>query len=340
MRSLWMSWEQALVWWGLVWVALLVSTAAHADDSGAQCTVTPSDTVVRFGNVNVNRDAAPGSIIATKTITATFTCNPAGYSSGNFQAAFSSWVSADSNSSQYIGSGTPGVGISVTANLPGQAPVLSSELLSAGLDGAVTLRGTLQAATTAKIKIDLVKTGPIKAGANVSISNFMAVAVYSKSPAGWIPQYIAINGATIAAPTCTVTPTSSVNLPSVSPSAFPSLGSTAGKTRFNIALSNCTSGSQLYMTLSDATNPANTGSNLSLSTDSTAKGVQLQMQRSDGTVVSYGPDSAVAGNVNQWLVGATVDRAMNIPMTVQYISTGTVTPGTVKGMATFTLSYQ
>jgi type 1 fimbria pilin len=59
------------------------------------------------------------------------------------------------------------------------------------------------------------------------------------------------------------------------------------------------------------------------------------------TPVAYGPDSAVVGNMNQWSVGTSTTGAMSIPLTVRYVRTaGAVTLGTVKGSATFTMSYQ
>lgn len=60
-----------------------------------------------------------------------------------------------------------------------------------------------------------------------------------------------------------------------------------------------------------------------------------------GPPVAHGLDSAVAGNTNQWLAGTAAGGAMTIPLTVQYVrTTGAPTPGTVKGLATFTMSYK
>ena len=59
----------------------------------------------------------------------------------------------------------------------------------------------------------------------------------------------------------------------------------------------------------------------------------------NGVPVAYGPDSAAGGAVNQWFVG-TSDSLTEVPLTAQYISTDTVTPGVLKGIATFTMSYQ
>lgn len=102
----------------------------------------------------------------------------------------------------------------------------------------------------------------------------------------------------------------------------------------------CTgTGANVYVTLSDATNGSNTSSLLTLKGSATAGNVKLQILRSDGSPVSYGPDSALAGTTNQWLVGTT-DSVSGIPLTVRYYSTGAALPGSVQAAATFTLSYQ
>lgn len=139
--------------------------------------------------------------------------------------------------------------------------------------------------------------------------------------------------------TCSVTtPSVSVTLPKVSTTSLSSVGQTSGDTRFNIGLS-CQSGANVYVTLTDATTPTNTTSLLSLNPSSTAVGVNLRILKSDGNPVSFGPDSAVAGTTNQWLVGASAS-VNDIPLTVQYYRVGVLTPGTVNAAATFTMSYQ
>ncbi len=138
--------------------------------------------------------------------------------------------------------------------------------------------------------------------------------------------------------TCTVTtPDIRFPLPPVAASKLGTVGMTAGDTGFNIGL-NCKSGSNVYVTLTDLTNQGNTGNQLTLTPDSSAQGVKLRILR-NGQPVGYGPDSAAIGNTNQWYVGPSATLS-NIPLTAQYIATGKVSSGTVKGVATFTMSYQ
>lgn len=138
--------------------------------------------------------------------------------------------------------------------------------------------------------------------------------------------------------TCTTTTKSiGLNLPPVAPSKLSTVGMTAGDSGFNIGLS-CKSGSGVYITLTDLTDPGNIGDQLTLTPNSGARGVKLRILR-NGNPVKYGPDSAAIGNTNQWYVGPSKSTS-TIPLSAQYIATGPVSSGTVKGVATFTMSYQ
>ncbi|RPE81578.1 fimbrial protein [Vulcaniibacterium tengchongense] len=117
---------------------------------------------------------------------------------------------------------------------------------------------------------------------------------------------------------------------------------------FNIVL-NCSGGSgggqrRVYVTLTDNNQPANRSNVLSLTGDSTAQGVGIRIERSSGgnfTPVSFGADSASIGNAGQWQHGTTTGGTVTIPLRAAMIrtGTGTVTPGLVRGRATFTMAY-
>ncbi|PRY05876.1 fimbrial protein [Paraburkholderia sp. BL25I1N1] len=150
-----------------------------------------------------------------------------------------------------------------------------------------------------------------------------------------------VTSASVTASTCSVaTQALAVTLPTVSPSAFQNVGSTAGSQPVSISLNCGASNARVYITLTDNTSPTNTSSILSLKPGSSAQGVGLQIL-SGGIPVNFGVDSAAAGNLNQWFVGTASGGSMNIPLTVRYIKTSTpVSAGTVGGVATFTMSYQ
>ncbi|WP_095144229.1 fimbrial protein [Pseudomonas sp. Irchel s3b6] len=135
-----------------------------------------------------------------------------------------------------------------------------------------------------------------------------------------------------------------VVLPTVSRSSFQGVGSTAGSKRFTIGV-NCDAGVALHATMTDANFPDNRGDFLRLAEDSTAAGVGLQISATGRAgVVSYGPDSRIAGTQNQWFVGgnaASLATEHIIPFTVRYVQTAAaVQPGTVHARSTITFSYQ
>lgn len=117
---------------------------------------------------------------------------------------------------------------------------------------------------------------------------------------------------------------------------------------FNIVL-NCSGGSgggqrRIYVTMTDNNQPANRSNVLSLASGSTAQGVGIRIERSSGgnfTPVSFGADSASIGNAGQWQHGTTTGGTVTIPLRAAMIrtGTGTVTPGLVRGRATFTMAY-
>jgi type 1 fimbria pilin len=145
----------------------------------------------------------------------------------------------------------------------------------------------------------------------------------------------------ITQPSCSVTNSSiAVTLPSADAASLSAQGATTEATPFNIALNNCDQGTAVSVTLTDASNISNRSATLSLAPDSTAAGVGLQLLNGS-TPIAYVPDSASAGNQNQRFAGTASGSSMTIPLTVQYVRTDkALTPGTVRGLATFTIAYE
>ncbi|MEK7944448.1 fimbrial protein [Pigmentiphaga sp. YJ18] len=191
--------------------------------------------------------------------------------------------------------------------------------------------------TTWRAAAELVVTGPVEGGTLITLPSLYVT--MSDCYNNFLPFDITIApGARIVSGTCLVTtPSVAVTLPPVNTRDFAGVGSTRGDTNLRIGL-DCKRSADVYVTLTDATNPGNRGNLLTPAAGSTAEGVQLRLLH-DGVPVAYGPDSAAAGNPNQWRLGATGSVA-EVPLTAQYVATGTVKPGVVKGIATFTLSYQ
>ncbi|QSX74368.1 fimbrial protein [Lysobacter arenosi] len=143
---------------------------------------------------------------------------------------------------------------------------------------------------------------------------------------------------------CSVTQSNiSVALGTVSGSLLPSIGATSNAAPFNISL-NCESGSNVRISMTDATLPSNESTTLTLSAASTALGVGVQMLYA-GALVKYGPapnsyTTSSVPSTNSISLGVQ-SGAVQIPFQARFVRTGsTVGAGTVQALSTFTLSYQ
>ncbi|PJI49734.1 MAG: hypothetical protein CTR55_10365 [Pseudomonas sp.] len=193
--------------------------------------------------------------------------------------------------------------------------------------------------------IRLVATGePIATGtlAATTIANTFVAEKSSGTTSAAAP--IKITGTSVAAQTCSVDAGSvnmSVSLGTTSaPGLAGPVGTTAGNASFSVRL-NCSTGMNVYMTLTDANNLGNTSDILSLSPSPTqARGVGVQVRR-NGTPVRFGPDASVAGNTNQFSVGTSPNGVLDVPFTANYIKiNAVVAPGDANAVATYTFSYQ
>lgn len=214
---------------------------------------------------------------------------------------------------------TPGLGVNLALamNGPGAIATVQAELIVTGPVGS----GTLNALPTVGVSF-------LALGLGCGLLSLSDISLPVTATSG-----------TVTSISCSViNPAITVNLPPVAAQTLGSVGKTAGATRFTIPLNCGSAGANVYVTLTDQTAPANTTSLLTLKPASTAGNVKVQILRSGGTAVSYGPESA-AGVTNQWLVGPS-GTTTGIPLSAQYYATGAATPGTVQAAAVFTLSYQ
>lgn len=138
--------------------------------------------------------------------------------------------------------------------------------------------------------------------------------------------------------------TNAVALPSLVLNSLKSVGAVSNASAsFSITV-NCDPNVGLHATLTDASNPANTSNTLTLSGNSTATGVGIQMFRpGETTALGLGPDSSAKGNTNQWYVGSTSASGgtLNVPIVAKYVKTlPVIKPGSVSARSTITFSYQ
>jgi type 1 fimbria pilin len=194
--------------------------------------------------------------------------------------------------------------------------------------------------------VSLVTTGTIAPGAASLLTIPEVTMFYQHSTSGdYKHQYGAVytgaaNG-TLSTATCSVQtdgpliPLSPVTVRELSSG----LGTTAKPEPFELRFA-CASGATVSIVITDAVEPSNRSNTLTLTPDSTARGVGVQVLKDNGTPVAFGPDAAGPGVANQWLIGASPNGLLVLPLSAQYIRTGNVVPGKIRALATFTMSYQ
>jgi type 1 fimbria pilin len=195
-----------------------------------------------------------------------------------------------------------------------------------------------------KYEFNYVITGPLTSGTtNIPSQTIGEVQLRDdQTIAGTSPVQLSAATLTVTASTCTVNNSSNITvaLPWATTFALTKTGNTSIPTSFNIQLT-CPSGINTYMVFTDKSNMGNTSSQLSLAADSTAKGVAVQIIKADGSLVSFGPDSANPNTTNQFLVSTNVSGSQLIPFQARLVRTADpIAAGSVIAAATFTFSYQ
>ncbi|MGA7812313.1 fimbrial protein [Caballeronia sp.] len=189
----------------------------------------------------------------------------------------------------------------------------------------------------------LVVTGAVKAGASTLSSTPTISLTFSVKDAsgswGKGNLYGSTAAGTLMTATCSVQSPPPITLPTVSTRSLPSVGATASGQAFSLNFT-CAAGAQVSIVITDAVDPSNRSDTLKLAPGSTAKGIGIQIMKPGNTLVQFGPDETGQGVANQWLIGASPNGSLELPLSARYIRTGTLTPGSVKANATFTMSYQ
>jgi type 1 fimbria pilin len=293
---------------------------------------------VNFGGVTVPPNVAVGTVIATvRTYYYDVVPGQQRFWCGSNVPTTVSYMMSGTGSSGIYATNIPGIGIRIKQVGQGYA-----QPANVPMPYSYTWTPTAPFIfTNTSFTFELVVTGPVDFGGTSALSydaNPWLVIQPTDGSAAPLPVANLVIAATLTARSCSVTtPSVSVPLPTVFPGNFAT--GTVGATPFNLGV-NCAAGAKVYVTLTDASNVSNTSTTLGLAPGSSASGIGLQILNGS-TPVAYGADSAMAGNTHQWLAGAAAGGPMTIPLTVQYVRTsGALIPGTVKGTATFTMSYQ
>ncbi|WP_158938474.1 fimbrial protein [Burkholderia sp. S171] len=319
-------------------LALCFNTSAFADCNVLSSGPAGIATLALPTNLATPRDGVVGTILYDSNWVSTpdTKANCSGTSAITF--GYGSAMTPVSGQAGVYKTGLDGVGIKVAwvNGMSGTPDMTATSLVNwpasnGGSAGAKTY------GPMGRFRVQLMVTGQVAAG-SFSLPAKLATGNYGSAEINVLQ--LSNNTTSVAAPACTVQQSAvSVTMPVASGRYLPSVGSTTGDTGFSISI-NCPSPVSVSMTMTDAANPTNVSSTLSLSPTSTAKGVGYQIVY-NGTVISYGSDSAIANNVNQFSVGTvSTSGVLAIPFTARYVRTGAITPGTADANATFTMSYQ
>lgn len=330
-------------------IILFWGNSAHAV---LACGIASGNKTLNAGYLSVPRNASVGQVITTLqpepfTMTCYFDTRSPQVTSGTLSAKFKTNQAPVAGMADVYATGIAGLGVRYTvksAECTEQSVTITNQLgvLTCARSGAINASIPIASTITAQFVV----TGPIAAGA-LALTTVPSVPlsyVTSVEPGtDWAqtPVYTGSASGTVRQQSCSVQNSAiPVTLPTVSTRSLASgAGATAGSQEFSLDLS-CAAGAQVSITFTDATNPSNTTSVLGLASGSTATGVGIELRRANDMKISYGPDSAAPGTTNQWLVGAAPNGALTIPLSARYVrTTGMLAAGTVKALATFTMSY-
>ncbi|NIE64482.1 fimbrial protein [Burkholderia sp. Ax-1719] len=327
--------------------ALFGAPKAHAGTISCDVTSLSSYTPV-IGANSFGRDAPIGSTTASYPTSFSFNCPGDPCCDRDIFVAFapqpSTLISGYKNVYQ---TNVPGIGVQYTITNGAGTSCNGLPLAVSKTSTQVTCHQLVAAASPGynymlTVAVQFIKTGAISPGALTTIPA-LSVTNYINNQSGtypWGNLYSGSASGSFSSIACSVKQSAiQVTLPQARTKDLGSVGATTGATPFALAL-DCDPGVNVAVTLTDASNPANRSTTLGAAPGSTAGGVALQIVNG-ATAVAYGPDSAVAGNVNQWSAGRTAGGAYDVPLSAQYVRTSAaLTPGTINGVATFTMSYQ
>ncbi|MEZ0600691.1 fimbrial protein [Paraburkholderia sp. IW21] len=335
----------------LVLVLGAVCAPANAAAPYLDCSLSGTGNSLDAGSINVPANAAPGSTIKSiAPVNFTADCSPT-VDSTNDKAIFTFAIKTVQPVKGYTDvypTNIDGIGVRYTFNGPWQCDASKVALANSsvnvtcsGITGSAGSRFSFSLSVTATVVITGATSGGSSSLTTVPVitSKYADYAIWGSS-FGLPDLYTGATTGTLTQVTCSVSqPKLTVPLPTVHSSVLSAgVGATAGSQAFALSLQ-CSPGAKVFITLTDSINPTNLSNTLQLTADSTAKGVGIQLLNA-GSPVMFGADSAATGNKNQWLIGDSVAGPMQVPLTARYISTGTVSAGTVKALATFTMSYQ
>jgi type 1 fimbria pilin len=340
-----------------VLIAILCSLAAFASNSAHanfNCTSANVNKTLAAGNISVPPNVAVGTTLRTlpadvfQMQCSMTTSAPTSTSGTILVTPMTLGAPLSSGSTDIYQTAIPGLGIRYVINASACSTtnlVLSNGKVSFNCPWTGVVGGSAKSVDIS-VTTSFVAIGPIQAGVSTISSVPRVAAGYTPSDTPYmdVSQYPVYSGSatgSLMTTTCSVKTTApEVQLPPLPVSAFSSgVGAVAGQKDFTLSFA-CVSGAKVAIVITDAVDPSNRLTVLKLATGSTAAGIGVQVLKDQGTPVQFGPDAVGTSVANQWLIGPSPNGTLDLPLSAQYIRTGTVKPGKVRALATFTMSYQ
>jgi type 1 fimbria pilin len=153
-------------------------------------------------------------------------------------------------------------------------------------------------------------------------------------------QYTILNS---SVPSCSVTTKDvAVSMPYMKTTALQGVGATVGTTPLNLGLQ-CEANANPSISFTDSASPSNQTNTLTLAPGSTATGLGIQLLYQTAPVM-FGPAAYMYTTSNMpttnSLALGSMSGAQTVPLQARYIQTSaTVTPGLIRAVATFTMTY-
>jgi len=289
--------------------------------------------------ISIPRDAPVGTVLAQASVSDVFDSNnPTGvWCSSPVTAIYANQIGGLATSNYVIPTPVPGIGYTLTGNgdaVSTHTASLPASFFTSGC-GQPRCWGTI----ATPLVLRLVKTGPITGVQTpLPVGRWMTLTV-----GGILAATVSVmNPVQVIGQTCSVTtPSVAVTLGPVPAKTFSGVGSTSNDMPFRIGL-DCTGvTTNVGVTFTDVNNPGNTTTTLSLTPDSSANGVGIQIVAPNSSVVQYGADASTAGNPGQLMLGTVRNTSTNLMFGGRYVQTASsIHPGSADGIATFTMSYQ
>jgi type 1 fimbria pilin len=330
----------------------LCALLVHPASAAMTCNPASVNNVLAAGTITIPMNAPPGTVVSTAAPTG-FIMNCSFLNTSPFVTSGTTYIQLTVTAALAPGftdvykTAIDGLGVRFVFNSPAcnaSNLSLSNSLLRIPCALSSSLGGP-NIVTNLTVTTIFVVYGAVKGGASTLSSIPVLSEAYETSDNvgrlwGQSPIYTGSATGTLNTATCSVqTQDIAVYLPTPAVRAFAAgVGAVAGRTAFHLDFT-CATGAQVSIVITDVVTPANRSNVLTLSPESTVKGIGVQVLKGDGTPVVFGPDAVGVGVVNQWLIGNSPNGVLVLPLSAQYIRTGTITPGSVKAMATFTMTY-